>query len=153
MSSSKKAVPCLQVLGERLFFDISSPSTPTFGGNHHWLLVINDCSNYCWSFFLCEKSDLIQTTSVLINNLKTKFNFQVQHLHCNNAGENQAFEKTCKQNGLGINFKYTAPGMQVCYPFQPGTCHAQWWQVYCLSAKWSLGRSCEYCLNPQKQPD
>ena len=32
---SKKAVPCSQILRERLFFDISSPSTPTFGGKHH----------------------------------------------------------------------------------------------------------------------
>ena len=43
---SKKVVHCQQVLEERLFFDISSPSTPTFGGKHHWLLVINDCSNF-----------------------------------------------------------------------------------------------------------
>ena len=60
-SVSKKAVPWLQILGERLFFDISSPSTPTFGGKHHLLLVINDCSNYSWSFFLKEKSDLVET--------------------------------------------------------------------------------------------
>ena len=38
-TASKKAVPCSQVLGERFFFDISSPSTPTFGGKCHWLLV------------------------------------------------------------------------------------------------------------------
>ena len=35
---------------------------------------------------------------------------QVQYFHCDNAGENQAFEKTCKQEGLGIDFEYTAPG-------------------------------------------
>ena len=51
---SKKAVLCLQILGERLFFDISSPSTFTFGGKHHWLMVINECSNYCCSFFKQE---------------------------------------------------------------------------------------------------
>ena len=54
---SKKAVPHSQILGEKFFFDISSPSTLTFGGKHHWLLVINNCSDYCWSFFLWEKSD------------------------------------------------------------------------------------------------
>ena len=47
---------------------------------------------------------------VLINNLKTKYNLQVQRLHCKNAGENQAFEWTCDQEGLGIDFEYTAPG-------------------------------------------
>ena len=47
---------------------------------------------------------------VLINNLKTKYNLQVQRLRCNNAGENQALKQTCNQEGLVINFEYTAPG-------------------------------------------
>ena len=106
---SKKAVPWSQILGERLFFDIRSPSTPTFGKKHHWLLIINDCSDYSWSFFLKEKSDLAKTMLALVINLKIKFNLQVQYLCCNNAGENQDFKKTCKQEGLGIDFEYTAP--------------------------------------------
>ena len=69
-AKSKKAVPCLQFLGERLFFDISSPSTPTFGGKRHWLLVIDDHSDYCWSFFLSEKSNLTQKMLVLVKDLK-----------------------------------------------------------------------------------
>ena len=36
---------------------------------------------------------------------------QVQYLHWDYAGENVAFEKTCKQEGLGVGFKYTIPGM------------------------------------------
>ena len=102
---SKKAVHHSKILGERLFFDISSPSTPTFGGKHHWLLFIDDYSNYSWSFFLKEKSNLVDTMLSLINNLKTKFNLQVQYLYCNNAGENQAFKKTCTQEGLRIDFE------------------------------------------------
>ena len=89
---SKKAVPCSQILGERLFFDISSPTTPTFGGKRHWLLVIDDYSNYCWSFFSSEKSDLTQKMLVLIKDLKTKYNLQVQQFQCDNAGENLALE-------------------------------------------------------------
>ena len=55
---SKKAVPHSKILSEKLVFDISSPTTPTFGGKHHLILVIDDCSNYIWSFFLSEKSNL-----------------------------------------------------------------------------------------------
>ena len=84
---SKMAVPHSHILGERLFFDISSPSTPTFGGKRHWLLVINNCSNYCWSFFLWEKSDLARKMLGLINTLKIKFNLQVQWFLCNNRQE------------------------------------------------------------------
>ena len=107
---SKKAVPCSQILGERLFFNISSPSTPTFGRKRHWLLVVDDHSDYSWSFFLTEKSDLTKKMIGLIKDLKTKYNLQVQRLRCNNAGENQAFEKACNQEGLGIDFEYTTPG-------------------------------------------
>ena len=36
----------IKKFGERLFFNISSPSTPTFGSKKHWLLVIDDISNF-----------------------------------------------------------------------------------------------------------
>ncbi len=34
----------------------------------------------------------------------------VQSICCDNAGENVALEMSCKQEGLGIKFEYTAPG-------------------------------------------
>ena len=43
-----------------------------------------------------------------IKNLKSKYNLQVQYLCCNNAGENVAFERACKQEGMGVDFEYTA---------------------------------------------
>ena len=98
-------------MGERLFFNISSLSTPTFGSKKHWLHVIDDSSNYVWSFFLKEKSDIADIMFGLIKNLKNKYIMQVQCLHCDNAGKNVAFEKACKQEGLGVDFKYTSPGM------------------------------------------
>ena len=51
----KKAVACSKILEERLFFVISSPSTSTFGGKKHWLLVIEDSTDYVWSYFSKEK--------------------------------------------------------------------------------------------------
>ena len=89
---SKKAAPCSKILGEKLFFDISTPSTPSVGGKRHWLLVIDNSSDYIWSFFLKENSNLANAMVDLIKNLKDKYSLQVQYLHCNNAGENQAFE-------------------------------------------------------------
>ncbi len=46
---SKKAVPRSTNKGERLFIDISSPSTKSMGGKQHWLLIVDDCTDYCWS--------------------------------------------------------------------------------------------------------
>ena len=57
------------------------------------------------------KSKWAKTTFGLIKNLKNKYNMQVQYLHCDNAGENVSFEKACKQEGLGMEFEYTTPGM------------------------------------------
>ena len=85
---SKKAVPCSKIVGERVFFYISSPSTSTLCGMHYWLLVLNDFSNCIWSFFLKEKSDLAKTMLGLGKNLKIKFNMQIQHFCCDNAGKN-----------------------------------------------------------------
>ena len=96
---SKKAVPWSQILGEWLFFDIHSPSTLTFGGKHHWLLVIDDCSNYSWSFFVKEKSNLAETMLGLVKNLKIKFNLQVQCLSCNHAGKIMSSNKPAHNKG------------------------------------------------------
>ena len=35
---------------------------------------------------------------------------QVGYLCCDNVGENVAFKKACKQQGLGVDFEYTALG-------------------------------------------
>ena len=71
---SKKAVACWKILGQRLFFDISSPPTPIFGGKKHWLLAIEDSPDYVWSYFLKEKLDLVCVMMGLVKNLKTKYN-------------------------------------------------------------------------------
>ena len=108
---SEKAVPPPKILGERFFFNISSPSTPTFGGKKHWLLYVDNSSNFNLSCFLKEKSNLVDGMIGLIKNLKNKYNLQVQYLCCDNAGQDIAFQKACKQEELGVDFKYTAPDL------------------------------------------
>ena len=71
---------------------------------------MEDISNYVWSFFLKEKSDLAGVMLGLMKNLKNKYDMQVQYLCCDNTGENVAFKKACKQEGLGVGFECTAPG-------------------------------------------
>ena len=61
--------------------------------------------------FLKEKSNLASEMLGLIKNLKNKYNMQVQYQLCNNASENVAFEESCKQERLDVDFEYTAPGM------------------------------------------
>ena len=128
---SKNAVVWSTILGWRLFFDISSPSTPTFGHKKHWLIVIDDSSDYVWSFFLKENSTLADIIIGSIKNLK-KYHLQVQYLCCNNAG-GHAFKKAYTQERLWGAFSIQP---QVCnnkmavwkenpLPFSTSMHHAQ----------------------------
>lgn len=58
------------IKGERLFIDISSPNTPSLGGKTHWLLIVDDCTGYTWSYFLRQKRDLPKTALKHIRELK-----------------------------------------------------------------------------------
>ena len=79
------------------------------GGKKHWLLVLDDCTDLAWGYFLKSKSDLNDEILALIKELKPKFGITVKYIRCDNAGENKALEKACKQEGLGITFEYTTP--------------------------------------------
>ena len=74
------------IFGERLFFDISSPFTPTLRDKKHCLFVVEDSTGYAWSYVLKEKFELKNVILGLIKNLKTKYVFQIQYAYCDNAG-------------------------------------------------------------------
>jgi hypothetical protein len=44
----------------------------------------------------------------LIKELKQACDIEVKTIRCNNLGENNALQRSCKQEGLGIVFEYTA---------------------------------------------
>ena len=97
--------------GNRLFIDISSIKSTSFGGKKFWLLALDDFSDYSFSFFLKSKDELSATVRALIKELKAKNGIAVKTIRCDNAGENKKLEKDSKKDGLGLNFEYTAPGM------------------------------------------
>ena len=84
----KKAVEWSKILGEWLFFNISSHLKPTFKGKKHWLLV-----DFAWSYFSKEKSELKKMMFGFINDLKTKSGIHVQCARCQNSRKNEDFEK------------------------------------------------------------
>ena len=93
-----------------MFFDVSLPRTVSLGGNKHWLLVLDDFSDYCWSFFLKKKDDLGFIMLNFMKNLKSKHKIEIKKYRCGNAGENISFDKLCQKEGTGTVFEYTAPG-------------------------------------------
>ncbi len=48
------------------------------GSRKHWLLVADDCTNYCWSYFLKEKIDLKSHVIELINDFFLKCDGKVK---------------------------------------------------------------------------
>ena len=97
--SSKSKIP-----GKRIFIDISSPKTASLGGKHHWLLVVDDCTDMTWSFFLKKKSETSDKIISLIKDLKSKYEIVVKIVRCDNAGENLALQRACEKEGLGVSF-------------------------------------------------
>ena len=94
--------------GERLYVDISSIKGESYGGSKFWALVVDDYSSYCWSYFLNKKSDLKGKLVDLIVELKD-LKRTVKFLRLDDAGENFALEKACKQLNLGVKFEFSGP--------------------------------------------
>jgi hypothetical protein len=92
------------VPGERLSVDISSIQGVSFGGAKFLALVVDDFSGYCWSYFLRAKSELKERIVDLVKELKN-----VKFLRLDDAGENFALEKLCKQQNVDVRFKFSRP--------------------------------------------
>ena len=107
---SEKAAEHSKTLGERLFFDISLPSPPTFGSKKHWLLIMEDSIDFALTYFLKEKSELKKMMLSLIKDLKATKGINMKYVRCGNARENDDFKRACKQERLCVQFKHTMSG-------------------------------------------
>ena len=93
--------------GGFLWMDVSSVSEKSYGGSKYWLLIVDDATNFSWSHFLKEKSEvgdaLMKTLEVLDEN-----NNEVT-VRCDNAGENYSAQTLCKEKGKKVKFEFTSP--------------------------------------------
>ena len=63
--------------GYRIFMDISSFKHESMGGKRHWLIAVDEFSDYSHSFFLRKKSDQTVVIPIWIKGLKTKYGIVV----------------------------------------------------------------------------
>ena len=103
---SKIVVPQSTVKGKILFIDISSASTASMASKKHWLLIVDDNTDY----FLKEKSELNDLIMCLFKHLWAMCSVNVRYVCNDNSGENEAFEWLCIQEGIDVHFEYTSPG-------------------------------------------
>ena len=76
-SMSKKAIESSKVLGERLFFNIRMPLSPTLGGKKHWLHFIEEGTNHAWrAIFEKRRPNWKHIMTGLIKNLKINMVFR-----------------------------------------------------------------------------
>jgi hypothetical protein len=59
-----------QVPRERVYLDISSIKDESYGSSHLWALLVDDYTDYYWSIFLKNKSDLKNKVRTLLTDLK-----------------------------------------------------------------------------------
>ena len=96
--------------GYRVFMDICSFKQVIRGGNRHWLVVVDEFSNYTHSFFLKRKSDQTQIMLIWIRSMSKKHNIEIKRIRLDNSGENRCLQKVCNKANMGITFEFTAPG-------------------------------------------
>ena len=104
---NKGPVEGSSIAGERLFIDIGSVKAESYGGSKFWLLIVDDCTDMCWSIFLKKKSDLPKAMLKVLNAMKAQGK-EVKKIRCDNAGENVSFEERAGAMNLGLKFEYTA---------------------------------------------
>jgi hypothetical protein len=71
-------------------------------------LIVDDYTDYCWSFELKNKLDLKVTINTLLTDLKiAKQN--VRFIRCDNAGENVTIKNDPEIKSFGIKFEFSGP--------------------------------------------
>ena len=64
---------------------ISSINDKSKGGNKFWLLLQNEFTDFVWSFFVNEKSDLTSFVWKWLKKCKKEDGITIQHIRCDNA--------------------------------------------------------------------
>ena len=88
--------------GERIFIDITSMIHPSAGRKKHWLLIVDDTTDYTDSFFLKKESDLVESMIIWIKNLFMKYHIRTKNIRLDNSGENRMLQPKTNQQYFGI---------------------------------------------------
>ena len=65
---------------------------PSGGGKKHWLLIVDEVTDYTHSFFLKKKSDMIKIMLIWIKTLLKKYHIKIKKMRLDNSGENRMIQ-------------------------------------------------------------
>jgi len=97
--------------GYRMYIDLMSSKYISTRGSKYWLLAVDEATHMKFSMFLKQKSEVKESFVPFLKELRHTYGNKIEHIRCENAGENLALEDLCIEKDLGIIFEYTAPGM------------------------------------------
>ena len=79
----------------------------------NYLILLDDCSHFSWSFPLHKKSDTSTTLQQFFSFVKTQYNVVIKALQCDNGGEfiNSTLRSFFSTNGIAYHFScpHTSP--------------------------------------------
>jgi transposase InsO family protein len=93
---------------ERFYANISSIKERNFGGAKFWVLIVDDFTDYCWSFVMKNKSDIKARIKTLLTDLKI-VNWIVKFIRCYDAGENMTMKNAPEIKSFEIKFEFSGP--------------------------------------------
>jgi hypothetical protein len=93
--------------GERLYVDISSIKGRSLGEAKFWALIVDDYTDYCWSFVMKNNSDIKARIKTLLTDFKIA-NRIVKFIRCDDAGENMTMKNIQRSNHLALSLDFWA---------------------------------------------
>jgi hypothetical protein len=96
--------------GARIYIDISSSMWPSYGGAKYWLLIVDDYSHYCWSYFVFNKSGLKIMMVLFLKLMTVAYNIHVEKICLDNSGENVDMAELICAEGYNVTFEFISPG-------------------------------------------
>lgn len=94
---------------ERLHCDLWTSHVPSSSGYCYYLIIVDDFTQYFWSFPLRKKSDVYNTFVAFHAYASTQFNLSIQSIQCDNGREfdNTKLDVFCGSHG--ILFRFSCP--------------------------------------------
>jgi hypothetical protein len=99
---SKEAAHTATIKGERIMIDLSWIKTESVTKNHYWLLIMDEYTNFWWSYFLKTKNEQVSVIIKHFQRLQNDTKVKVKCICCNNSGEN---------HDIQINFRERSPNL------------------------------------------
>ena len=75
--------------GERIFIDIRLMIHPSAGGKKHWLIIVDEATDYTHNSFLEKKSDLVKIMILWIKTIFMNYHIRIKKIILDNSGENR----------------------------------------------------------------